>query len=73
MADADGLREYVERLADWQLKALREAKLATDWTAPNLEYEDAVRSFLYYDHGGSGSGSSLRPRTLRAASVRPAR
>ena len=47
MADADGLREYVERLADWQLKALREAKLATDWTAPNLEYEDAVRSFLY--------------------------
>ena len=32
---------------DWQLKAMREAKLATDWTAPNLEYEDAARSFLY--------------------------
>jgi (1->4)-alpha-D-glucan 1-alpha-D-glucosylmutase len=47
VTDADGLRDYVGRLADWQLKALREAKLATDWTAPNLEYEDAVRAFLY--------------------------
>ncbi len=41
------LGAYAERLAGWQLKALREAKLATDWTAPNLEYEDAARSFLY--------------------------
>jgi len=41
------LGAYTERLAGWQLKALREAKLATDWTAPNLEYEDAARSFLY--------------------------
>jgi malto-oligosyltrehalose synthase len=44
--DAD-LPDYAERLAAWQLKALREAKLATDWTSPNLEYEDASRSFLY--------------------------
>ncbi len=44
--DSD-LGPYTERLAGWQLKALREAKLATDWTAPNLEYEDAARSFLY--------------------------
>jgi malto-oligosyltrehalose synthase len=40
------LGDYTERLAGWQLKALREAKLATDWTCPNLEYEDAARSFL---------------------------
>ncbi len=46
-ADATGLDEFTERLAAWQLKAMREAKLATDWTAPNLEYEDAARSFLY--------------------------
>jgi maltooligosyltrehalose synthase len=45
--DAEGLAEYTDRLADWQLKALREAKLATDWMAPNLEYEGAARSFLY--------------------------
>jgi (1->4)-alpha-D-glucan 1-alpha-D-glucosylmutase len=46
-SDAEGLADFAERLADWQLKALREAKLATDWTAPNQEYEDAARSFLY--------------------------
>ncbi len=46
-AHAQGLHDYSERLAAWQLKAMREAKLATDWTAPNLEYEDAARSFLY--------------------------
>jgi malto-oligosyltrehalose synthase len=46
-ADVAGMRDYTERLAAWQLKALREAKLATDWMAPNLEYEDAARSFLY--------------------------
>jgi (1->4)-alpha-D-glucan 1-alpha-D-glucosylmutase len=46
-SDAEGLSDFTERLADWQLKALREAKLATDWTAPNLDYEDAARSFLY--------------------------
>jgi (1->4)-alpha-D-glucan 1-alpha-D-glucosylmutase len=46
-ADAKGLHEFTERLAAWQLKAMREAKLVTDWTAPNLEYEDAARSFLY--------------------------
>jgi malto-oligosyltrehalose synthase len=41
------LREYTERLAEWQLKALREAKLETSWEGPNADYEDAVRSFLY--------------------------
>jgi (1->4)-alpha-D-glucan 1-alpha-D-glucosylmutase len=45
--DAVDVRDYTDRLADWQLKALREAKLATDWEAPNLDYEDAARSFLY--------------------------
>jgi maltooligosyltrehalose synthase len=52
---ADELSDYADRLADWQLKALREAKLATDWTAPDLEYEEAARSFLYAimaDKGG---------------------
>jgi maltooligosyltrehalose synthase len=46
-SDAAGLFAYTERLAAWQLKAAREAKLATCWMAPNVEYEDAARSFLY--------------------------
>ena len=44
--DAEGRSEYADRLAEWQLKALREAKLATDWTAPDLDYEEAARSFV---------------------------
>jgi maltooligosyltrehalose synthase len=33
-------------VAQWQEKALREAKLDTDWTTPNEEYEAAARGFL---------------------------
>ncbi|MBV8826699.1 MAG: malto-oligosyltrehalose synthase [Bradyrhizobiaceae bacterium] len=44
--DAPGLQEFAERLAGWQQKALREAKLATDWIAPNEAYESAARNFL---------------------------
>src|SRR5262249_27838506 len=44
--DAAGLNEFTDRLAGWQQKALREAKLATDWTAPDETYESAARDFL---------------------------
>jgi (1->4)-alpha-D-glucan 1-alpha-D-glucosylmutase len=46
-SDPEGLNDFTERLSGWQLKALREAKLETDWIEPNLDYEDAARSFLY--------------------------
>jgi malto-oligosyltrehalose synthase len=46
-ANVEGVHEFVERLVGWQLKAMREAKLQTDWNEPNLDYEDAARSFLY--------------------------
>jgi malto-oligosyltrehalose synthase len=42
-ADHEGRRAFAERLARWQEKALREAKLATDWTVPNETYESAAR------------------------------
>ena len=32
-------RAFAERLARWQEKALREAKLLTDWALPNQAYE----------------------------------
>jgi malto-oligosyltrehalose synthase len=44
--DTTDLSEFTDRLAEWQLKALREAKLDTDWEAPNTEYETAARRFL---------------------------
>ena len=46
-ADDDlGLRGYAERLRQWQVKALREAKLRSSWSAPNDAYERACAAFL---------------------------
>ena len=42
--DNEGRRAFGERLVRWQEKALREAKLATDWTVPNEAYETAARN-----------------------------
>jgi malto-oligosyltrehalose synthase len=44
--DRAGCDAFADRLAGWQQKAAREAKLATDWTAPNEPYEQAARRFL---------------------------
>jgi len=43
--DAAGRRAFAGRLCGWQQKALREAKLESDWAAVNEEYEEAARSF----------------------------
>jgi len=44
--DAAGCKALAERLAGWQQKALREAKLRTSWTAPNEAYESLAVNFL---------------------------
>jgi (1->4)-alpha-D-glucan 1-alpha-D-glucosylmutase len=44
--DAQACQAYAERLSQWQTKALREAKLATDWTDPNETYETAAHDLL---------------------------
>jgi (1->4)-alpha-D-glucan 1-alpha-D-glucosylmutase len=46
-SDEVGCLKFAERLAGWQQKALREAKLRTDWTAPNEAYETIARNFLF--------------------------
>jgi maltooligosyltrehalose synthase len=46
MADANGRRTFAARLAQWQEKALREAKLATDWVLPNEAHERAARDLI---------------------------
>lgn len=38
--------EFVARIQQFMLKALREAKINTSWTSPNEEYEAAVRQFV---------------------------
>jgi len=44
--DAAGCKAFAERLAGWQQKAIREAKLQGDWTGPDEAYETAAREFL---------------------------
>ena len=44
--DKAGRHAFAERLAAWQEKALREAKLCTSWTAPYEPYERAARELL---------------------------
>ncbi|MDR5818465.1 malto-oligosyltrehalose synthase [Caballeronia sp. LZ033] len=45
--DEAGVHELAERVAQWQLKALREAKLRTSWFAPDEAYEQACKDFLF--------------------------
>ena len=45
--DEAGVKTLAERVAQWQLKALREAKLRTSWLAPDEAYENACRDFLF--------------------------
>jgi (1->4)-alpha-D-glucan 1-alpha-D-glucosylmutase len=40
------LAAYAKRIAAWQQKALREAKLFSDWSAPNESYERAARELV---------------------------
>jgi (1->4)-alpha-D-glucan 1-alpha-D-glucosylmutase len=51
--DAAGLAAFTERLAAWQEKALREAKLVSEWAAPNEAYEAAAKAFLHNTLDGS--------------------
>jgi len=41
-----GLADFADRVATWQTKSLREAKLVSEWAAPNETYEAAYRQFL---------------------------
>jgi len=47
VGDEAGVKELAERVAQWQLKALREAKLQTSWLAPDEAYEAGCRDFLF--------------------------
>lgn len=44
--DQKGMDTFLKRLLRWQEKALREAKLRTNWNAPNTAYENACVQFL---------------------------
>ncbi len=45
-ADAQGVAAYRARLSGWFEKSMREAKLVSEWAAPNAVYEAAAQKFL---------------------------
>lgn len=47
---------FAERLWGWQQKALREAKLESDWAAVNEPYEEAARAFTLTCKGDDTRG-----------------
>ena len=47
LADAAGRAAFAERLVGWQQKALREAKLCSDWAAVDEAYEKAARGVTW--------------------------
>ncbi|OVZ55865.1 malto-oligosyltrehalose synthase [Pigmentiphaga sp. NML080357] len=46
IGDEAGVASLAERVAEWQTKSLREAKLRSSWVTPADEYEQACEAFL---------------------------
>jgi (1->4)-alpha-D-glucan 1-alpha-D-glucosylmutase len=68
--DAAGLKAFSERIAQWQRKALREAKRRSRWTLPNEPYEDACEAFLAaLLQSGQGPARSLHAFVQRIAAA----
>ncbi len=44
--DKEGVPEFKQRLQAYMVKAVREAKVFTDWLSPNSDYESALVTFL---------------------------
>ncbi|MDN7933371.1 malto-oligosyltrehalose synthase [Burkholderia metallica] len=68
--DAAGLAALAERVAQWQTKALREAKRHTDWLAPDPRYErdcDAFVRAILTPHGAGDFAHRLHAFVARIA------
>ncbi len=44
--DDQGYQEFTERIQNYMIKALREAKVHTSWLNPDDSYESGIRSFI---------------------------
>jgi malto-oligosyltrehalose synthase len=51
LEDQAALAAYGRRIAAWQQKAVREAKLHSDWSAPNEPYEGVLADFIRWLFG----------------------
>ena len=58
--NAKGMADLSERMTQFMLKAVREAKAHTSWTGQNAEYEEAIESFTRAALDPAGAQSFLR-------------
>lgn len=63
---------FVERVAAWQEKALRESKRPSDWSMPNERYEATCRAFLDRIMDPAGSAIFVREAATFVAQIAPA-
>ncbi|AMP39365.1 malto-oligosyltrehalose synthase [Ralstonia solanacearum] len=70
--DADGVRAFAERVTQWQRKALREAKLRTDWFAPDIGYEQACHDFVFTLLTGEAAPAFLPSLAAFVRTIAPA-
>ncbi len=72
LRDDEARTTFAERLAAWQQKALREAKLRSDWLDPDVSYEGAARSFVLRLIAGRAVPDLLEDIAMFVARVAPA-
>jgi (1->4)-alpha-D-glucan 1-alpha-D-glucosylmutase len=72
VTDSAGLAAYAKRIAAWQQKALREAKLHTDWSAPDHAYERGAADFVAWLFTASAGVSLLNEIGEFARRIAPA-
>jgi (1->4)-alpha-D-glucan 1-alpha-D-glucosylmutase len=70
--DGEALAAFAERVAGWQQKAVREAKLHSSWMLPQTAYEDACRHYLMALLQGEASHAFIGQLTALLEVLAPA-
>ena len=68
----DTVAAFLERLAQWQQKALREAKQQSSWTSPHTAYEQAARHAIDHFLADAEGRALLREIAAYALRLAPA-
>ncbi|PLC54536.1 malto-oligosyltrehalose synthase [Pollutimonas nitritireducens] len=53
--DGEGLRLFADRVVEWHIKSLREAKLNSGWFEPDTSYEERSANFIHNLMAGRSS------------------
>ena len=70
--DGAGLAAFATRVAGWQVKALREAKLRSSWLTPNEDYERIAERYLCAALDPARSGAFLADLVRFVSAIAPA-